>query len=234
MIKGSPADYQPPQSKLLGIFRGVVEDNDDPLKAGRCRIRIFGVHTDTTIKSVTEGIPTNELQWSEPALPIIEGAVTGYGLWGVPLEGSHVFVFFESGNHMQPRYFASAPGIVSGTPDFPSTSYPYLVRLATHAGHIIELDNTPGSERVRIYHSGGTMIEMDASSNLNVTVIGDESETIGGSLTINVTGTANVTANTVNIDGGAGGLDGVITGQSICHFTGHVHGDKSTDVNCSK
>ena len=226
MIKSSPADYQPPQSKIMGIYRGVVEDNDDPLKAGRCRIRIFGIHTDTTIKSVTEGIPTNELQWSEPALPIIEGAVTGYGLWGVPQEGAHVFVFFENGNHMQPRYFASVPGITSGTADFPSTSYPYLVRLATHAGHIIELDNTPGSERVRIYHSGGATIDMDAGTNLDITV--------PGTLTINVTGTANVTANTVNIDGGAGNLDGVVTGQSICHFTGLMHGDKSSDVKCSK
>jgi len=215
----------------LAFSGGWFEDNDDPLKAGRCRIRIFGIHAPkptglALIKTVTEGVPTDELLWSEPALPIIEGAITGYGLWGVPQVGSHVFVFFESGNHMQPRYFASAPGITSGTPDFPSDSYPYLVRLATHAGHIIELDNTPGSERIKIYHSSGTTIEMDSAANLD--------ETVGGTLTINVTGTANITANTVNIDGGSGNLDGVITGQSICHFTGTPHGDKSADVKCSK
>ena len=27
-------------------WQGVVEDRDDPLKLGRCRVRIVGYHTD--------------------------------------------------------------------------------------------------------------------------------------------------------------------------------------------
>ncbi|MFW6377495.1 MAG: hypothetical protein ACOCZ5_02500 [bacterium] len=41
---------------------------------------------------------------------LFEGGVSGFGSWSVPLQGSHVFLFFENGNHLQPRYFASAPG----------------------------------------------------------------------------------------------------------------------------
>jgi hypothetical protein len=94
---------------LNGFYRAVVEENNDPDKRGRVRVRIWGLHTEKKIKSDTEGIPTNELPWAEPCLPIHEGGVSGFGMFGVPLQGSHVMIFFESGNISQPRYFASLP-----------------------------------------------------------------------------------------------------------------------------
>mgnify|MGYP006295726967 CR=1 FL=1 len=41
---------------------GVIEDRVDPLGLGRCRVRIFGYHTDN--------IATVDLPWSHPLLPI--------------------------------------------------------------------------------------------------------------------------------------------------------------------
>ena len=111
MQKNSLSDLMPESNKLFGFYRGVVEDNNDPKKAGRVRIRIFGLHTEQKNKTDTEGIPTDELPWAEPCLPIIEGSISGFGMWGVPLQGSHVMLFFENGNLFQPRYFASMPGI---------------------------------------------------------------------------------------------------------------------------
>ena len=111
MQKNSLSDLMPESNKLFGFYRGVVEDNNDPKKAGRVRIRIFGLHTEKKNKTDTEGIPTDELPWAEPCLPIIEGSISGFGMWGVPLQGSHVMIFFENGNLLQPRYFASMPGI---------------------------------------------------------------------------------------------------------------------------
>jgi len=111
MIRARVKDYEPPSDKLSSIYRGVIEDRDDPASAGRCRVRVFGVHTERKIKSNIEGIPTDELPWAEPAMGLIEGSISGFGLWSVPLQGSHVFVFFEGGNIMQPRYFATVPGI---------------------------------------------------------------------------------------------------------------------------
>lgn len=111
MLKNSPSDLQVEPDKLLGFFRGVVEDNNDPNKAGRVRVRVFGLHTEQKFKTETEGIPTEELPWAEPCLPITEGSISGFGVWGVPLQGSHVMLFFENGNPLQPRYFASMPGI---------------------------------------------------------------------------------------------------------------------------
>jgi len=77
---------------------------------GRCKIRIIGVHTPLKTKKATEGIPTNELPWAEPAMGLFEGSVSGFGAWTVPLQGSHMFIFFEQGNILKPRYFASIPG----------------------------------------------------------------------------------------------------------------------------
>jgi len=120
MIKNDPNDIKKIDSKLYGIYRGVVEDNDDTTipdnnmeykGTGRCRIRVWGIHTKKKSKSAIEGIPTNELPWAQPANSIIGGSITGIGLWSVPVKGSHVFVFFENGDHMQPRYFATVPGI---------------------------------------------------------------------------------------------------------------------------
>lgn len=92
-----------------GIYRGVVEDNNDPEKRMRCRIRIFGLQTSKYEKLDGEGIPVDELIWAEPAVPITGGGASGFGTFGVPLQGTQVFLFFEGGNFLQPRFFAWSP-----------------------------------------------------------------------------------------------------------------------------
>jgi hypothetical protein len=96
---------------LLGFYRGVVEDNKDPEKRGRCRVRLWGLHTALKTKTDNEGIPTAELPWASPVLPIVEGGITGYGMWSVPVQGSHVMCFFEQGHLLQLRYFGVLPGL---------------------------------------------------------------------------------------------------------------------------
>ena len=108
-VRNKISDYNN-SIKLYGIYRGVVEDRKDPEKLGRCKIRILGIHTELKIKTKTEGIPTDELPWAEQANGLFEGSISGFGIWTVPLQGSHVFVFFEDGNVQCPRYFASVPG----------------------------------------------------------------------------------------------------------------------------
>jgi hypothetical protein len=122
VIKNDPAELKLHSEKLYGIYRGVVEENDDSTEwkndsrwekggTGRVRVRVWGIHTKNKLKGEKEGIPVNELPWAEPAYPIIEGSISGVGIWSVPVQGTHVFLFFENGDHMQPRYFACAPGI---------------------------------------------------------------------------------------------------------------------------
>lgn len=111
MLKNSLNDIAPSPDKLFGLYRGIVEDNNDPLSAGRLRIRVFGIHSSNVIKTEIDGIPVNELPWSEPAQSVIEGAISGLGVWNIPVQGSQVMVFFDHGNILKPVYFASMPGI---------------------------------------------------------------------------------------------------------------------------
>lgn len=90
------------------IYRGVVEDNNDPVKAGRIRIRILGIHSDNL-----KYVPTDTLPWAIPATSIglDGGGLRNIGQYKVPDIGSHLFVFFEGGDHNFPVYFAGAPAI---------------------------------------------------------------------------------------------------------------------------
>lgn len=237
MIKNNIRDLRLEVERLNGFYRGVVEDNKDPLKAGRVRVRIHGLHSHKKIKSDVDGIPTEELQWAEPCMPIHEGSVSGFGAWAVPLQGSQVMLFFENGNVTQPRYFASMPGIPEdkeqysnnkqrvskrdgfrdpdgeypvqgrlGEPDVHrlargvsdetlvttknqnrnvgvqtafgglwsepnspyAAQYPHNHVIATHGGITIELDSTPGSTRLHLYHPSNSYIEIDNDGNMVV------------------------------------------------------------------
>jgi hypothetical protein len=135
MIKQSYDNLKPKMTTLNGIYRGVIEDNVDPEKLGRCRIRVWGVHEDEKSEDEYQGIPTEKLAWAEPCLGLAEGSVTGAGAWVVPLQGSHVFLFFEGGNWNAPRYFATAPAQPTEAPDpskgfnDPAGEYPREDRL---------------------------------------------------------------------------------------------------------
>lgn len=90
------------------MYRGVVEDNDDPEKAGRIKVRILGIHSDNSAY-----VETKHLPWAIPAtsLNMSGGGTRNIGISNVPSIGSHVFIFFESGDHNYPVYFAGAPAI---------------------------------------------------------------------------------------------------------------------------
>lgn len=110
MIKNFAKDYQIDSEELNGFYIGVVEDNNDPLKQNRVKVRIFGVHTEINTKYDIDGILTEELPWANPINNNIEGSISGNGFWNVPLNGSHVIIFFLNGNILSPCYL----GCISG------------------------------------------------------------------------------------------------------------------------
>lgn len=83
---------------------GVVEDRLDPEKMGRCRVRIFGYHSDSR-----ELLPTEDLPWAVPILPITSAATSGIGTTPLgPVTGTWVVGFFLDGEDMQqPAFFGA-------------------------------------------------------------------------------------------------------------------------------
>lgn len=84
------------------FFRGVVENDADPLNLQRVQIRVLGIHSDDP-----NDVPTDCLPWAEPALPITNGKVDGgYGVMDTPSIGDWVWLFFEDEWKQLPHYFA--------------------------------------------------------------------------------------------------------------------------------
>jgi len=75
-------------------FEGVVEDRMDPLGLGRMRVRAYGFDSDSR-----QEVPTNELPWAYPMLPLNSAA----GEVHAPKEGTWVVGFFRDGADAQDR-----------------------------------------------------------------------------------------------------------------------------------
>lgn len=88
------------------FYSGVVEDRDDPLKLGRCRVRIVGLHSESKID-----LPTENLPWAMPLAPINSASVSGIGISPTgPVEGTWVIVFFKDDAFQYPVMMGTLPG----------------------------------------------------------------------------------------------------------------------------
>ena len=48
----------------LRWFIGIVESNADPLHIGRCRVRVYGIHSDDV-----DAVPESALPWASCLVP---------------------------------------------------------------------------------------------------------------------------------------------------------------------
>ncbi len=84
------------------LWWGVVSNNQDPEKRGRCKISIPGMNH-------------NESAWAEPCgMPGFGGGK--HGMWSVPKKGSTVLVGFILGDIDSP-FFIPGPAPINGAPD---------------------------------------------------------------------------------------------------------------------
>ena len=88
-------------------WMGVVENRNDPLKIGRCQVRIYGFHTDSL-----SDIPTEDLPWAHPVHSLNSRSFT------TPKEADVVFGFFADGRSAQyPIMMGIIPGIETNQRD---------------------------------------------------------------------------------------------------------------------
>tara|TARA_B100001179_G_scaffold147808_1_gene107230 strand:- start:2595 stop:3485 length:891 start_codon:yes stop_codon:yes gene_type:complete len=134
-------------------FTGVVEDRRDPMRLGRCKVRIAGLHTDKMELGVDEGIPTTDLPWAHPMQPITSAAMNGIGTTPLgPVEGTWVVGFFRDGKNCQEPImmgtlggYPTKPPAASGFND-PNGIYPKATHLGepdTHRRAVVDFEGPP-------------------------------------------------------------------------------------------
>ncbi len=87
------------KNSMYGFFRGIVEFNIDPLKHGRCKVRVPAIH------STEKSTPTEQLPWCDSAN--FFGGFHDAGSVIVPPVGATVWVAFEQGDPLYPVYFGT-------------------------------------------------------------------------------------------------------------------------------
>ena len=100
----------------MKLYTGVVENRQDPLKLGRCQVRVVGLHNYNKTELKTEDLP-----WAFPMQPITSAAMSGIGHSPLgPVEGTWVVVMFRDDDEQQPIILGSLGGIPQqqGTIDY--------------------------------------------------------------------------------------------------------------------
>jgi hypothetical protein len=98
---------------------GIVEDINDPLTLGRCKVRCFGYHPAKS----TNLVPTDDLPWALSIHPI-----NTPNLYGAPKAGDWVFGFFlDSLSAQEPAILGYLPAIPEAAAEYFGTT-PNLTR----------------------------------------------------------------------------------------------------------
>ena len=191
-------------------FIGVVEDRDDPLKLGRMRVRANHYHEDKTL------IPTDDLPWALPMSSIVSSSLQQIGMSPTGIQvGSTVIGFFVDGNECQiPVILGTMHGIPEEGHDVaalaretqsltkstlgpePSSAYgakyPFNKTMTTESGHAIEVDDTPGKERLHVYHKTGTYTEVNEKGRRVCKIVNDDYEIVAGNKEVFIKGNVNI------------------------------------------
>jgi hypothetical protein len=93
-------------------------------------------------------------------------------------------------------------------------TYPYNHIQQSESGHSIEMDDTPGRERVRLQHRSKTFLEMQPNGDEVHKIYGDGYEIIAGAKNVSIKGQCNITIE--------GGCVVHIKGDSVTHIEGNV------------
>lgn len=98
-----------------GIYRGVVEDINDPLKLGRCKIRVPSIHGKLHQKDI------ELLPWARYVSPLPTN--DNKGMFIIPDIKDVVWVMFEGGHKNYPIYLGSTYGVVNNKSEVPLDNY---------------------------------------------------------------------------------------------------------------
>jgi len=220
-------------------FFGYVVDTNDTENLGMVKVRVPHIHGN---------MAAEEIPWATLVMPPHAASLYEVGISPTGIEvGSMVFGFFADGNeHNIPIVIGTINKInendkskhdvsklARGTqslrkkpfgfepPSAYKAKYPYNKTYTTKSGHAVEFDDTPGQERIHIYHKTGTYVEMNKDGRMvtkvegenyevtmkdkKVTIGGNMDVVINGNVNIKVNGDYNLTARSINLNNGSKG-----------------------------
>lgn len=169
------------------------------------------------------------VQVPEPAAPTTGAGTPGAATGAMPPGVANAAADAKTG----------IPDGAGGTIDEPASSYaavyPYNQATVSESGHSVEIDDSPGAERVDVRHRTGTGMEFNPGGDMNVKVVNNKNEFITGNLNQSITGgqilsigqglnvqTSGGAGVILFVDGG-GGIDITVTGGDVkINVTGNV------------
>jgi hypothetical protein len=183
-------------TRLYGIYRGVVKDNSGD--SGRCKVYIPGVYSEYFEKNLSL------LPWAEPAEPLFGGNFTGTGanketgIASWPKVGAIVFLFFDQGDHNYPVYFAASQG---GAGWIAEHNKQYVIKTDNVR---IRFDDDPSNSKSTAtfdsYNQKGTQasaglggklpatLDIEVTGNVNIKITGNVNMQINGNLIEEING----------------------------------------------
>lgn len=112
-------------------------------------------------------------------------------------------------------------------------TYPYNQTFQTEAGHLIELDSTPGQERLHLYHKAGTYIEIDVNGSMVRKVIGNDYEIVEHDSKLYVRGAYSMTVEGATQILVKNNCDLQVFGETNATFHNSLNMSVAKDVNIS-
>lgn len=203
----------------FSLFTGIVDDTNDPDKQGKIKVRILTMHGAEGKTSVQAG----DLSWAIPIVPVTADSTFGIGVAPVGItKGSYVMGFFADANE-KTYPFVMGSWAVTGVKEDGSdhgvsvyargedpvaktyiagvepvsqyaAEYPSNRVMTTKNGHVIEVDDTKGAERIHIYHAKGTYVEMNPDGSAVYKTNEDSYYISGKDALIHAEGDINITA----------------------------------------
>lgn len=189
----------------LNTFTGIVINNNDPDRDGKCQIRVF---------SMFDNIPDTDLPWAMGDQHFIGSKK---GSFVVPSIGAIVSVYFDRGDIYLPHY-TNKKTDRNNLPYRRMRNYPNgIVFFETDNGDYLELDRE--SSRFSYTHKTGTQITIDTNGNVTIdcqgpllNITGKDTCSINGEKTTNLGGNFQVlysTTGTIPTDANGSPIQGI-------------------------
>lgn len=200
-MSGPRADGPP---RHFGLYPAIVTDGVDPDRLGRVEVRLPWLGEDGA----------EVRAWATLLTPYAED---GQGWEFIPSADTQVVVGFEAGDPRRPYVVGAAWNGREALPEEPTASND-LRLIHTREGSRLEFDDTPGAPKITISTSSGhTVVLDDGAREVRIEHSGGASIVLDAAGNVTITANLNVDVNAavLNVHASVANFDGVVNCASL-------------------